>query len=791
MKKYKISYELSGGIATNPESYTEKSEIRLSAPLREGYRFAGWQGAPAKIAKGSQGNKTYTAAWKKSELCALSELRKNINFGLDDGLSSTGAPTPLSAPVSKGFSGENIYQVKTVYTDIKIDGVKDAAYDYGLHFKSDVSNAPDYYKDKNTGFDAYVVRGQDGRLYVFVEVVDPDVIVTEELWKKNHHHCDGIHMYTDYGLILIAADPTGNKLKGKRGNMPYEHKVVMTDVGYNIEFSITNNGTFFGDGDVLSFAFFMCDCVSYESVENHKKNIIRLSSELSGKSYRGPSVKENDLIICSEESATGHELSNLLAGVEKTGDLITDIISGATRAAFVYGNESSAYTIMSSRSAVSKLNSICSPIPVRSNSMLENGKYESKIFVGMTDDPESLALANKIGYNGYALEIKDNNIYLIGWREEALDIALGMLLSAFEYVKNGGKTADLSALYAGGFGSIPGKNIPTLDSFTTITDAGDGAYCVLAKPAAPEALASYREKLLEAGFEMYASNKRGSLESYTYYDENAVVTVTYDTNEANGNDLRVVVEPRAMTTLPPHEVADYTPVCKSSITQIAPNRMTYVVKLDNGEFLVADSGTNKQHSYIYDELMRLSDDGKPVVAVWTFSHFHQDHNGGFVEFVQNEEYMKNVTIKSVMYNTPEYQLISLASPLDKRNMAKWESLIDSIGATRYQARTGQKYAFANAEIEVLYTYEDLMPFFIYHDRSNPSSFVYLLTIEGQKFVITGDCCSEASSLMVERYGKELRADFVQLPHHGHGDGGTDPRFYECVDAEYVLWPASR
>ena len=95
---------------------------------------------------------------------------------------------------------------------------------------------------------------------------------------------------------------------------------------------------------------------------------------------------------------------------------------------------------------------------------------------------------------------------------------------------------------------------------------------------------------------------------------------------------------------------------------------------------------------------------------------------------------------------------------------------------------------ANAELRVLYTYEDLMPFFVYRDRSNPSSFVYRLTVDGQSFIITGDCCGEASKLMVARYGDTLKADFVQLPHHGRGDGGTSPAFYEKVDADYIIWP---
>ena len=34
-------------------------------------------------------------------------------------------------------------------------------------------------------------------------------------------------------------------------------------------------------------------------------------------------------------------------------------------------------------------------------------------------------------------------------------------------------------------------------------------------------------------------------------------------------------------------------------------------------------------------------------------------------------------------------------------------------------------------------------------------------------------------------------DFVQLPHHGWGDGGTDLDFYKLADAPYVLYPGPR
>ena len=70
---YSISYNLNGGSATgNPTSYqVDTADITLKNPTKTGYQFAGWTGSngstaqtAVKIAKGSTGNKSYTANWK-------------------------------------------------------------------------------------------------------------------------------------------------------------------------------------------------------------------------------------------------------------------------------------------------------------------------------------------------------------------------------------------------------------------------------------------------------------------------------------------------------------------------------------------------------------------------------------------------------------------------------------------------------------------------------------------------------------------------------------------------------
>ena len=79
---YTISYDLDGGEATNPASYTEATEtFTLTNPTQDGYTFLGWTGsngdvpqASVSIVKGSTGAKSYTARWMSNEVTNTQNL---------------------------------------------------------------------------------------------------------------------------------------------------------------------------------------------------------------------------------------------------------------------------------------------------------------------------------------------------------------------------------------------------------------------------------------------------------------------------------------------------------------------------------------------------------------------------------------------------------------------------------------------------------------------------------------------------------------------------------------------
>ena len=112
---YTLTYDLAGGtLATaNPSEYTiESAAITLTNPTREGYNFAGWTGTgldaattTVTIAKGSTGNRSYTATW--------TPITYTLTYDLAGGAVATANPTEyniesaaitLANPTREGYN---------------------------------------------------------------------------------------------------------------------------------------------------------------------------------------------------------------------------------------------------------------------------------------------------------------------------------------------------------------------------------------------------------------------------------------------------------------------------------------------------------------------------------------------------------------------------------------------------------------------------------------------------------------------------------------------------------------
>ena len=107
---YTITYNLDGGSADNPASYTvETSTFTLVNPTKEGYHFTGWTGTElsestlhVSVAQGSTGNRSYTAHWSSKPTPAATDFVVSDNVHTFDGTSKSAAVTPKSGVTGLG-----------------------------------------------------------------------------------------------------------------------------------------------------------------------------------------------------------------------------------------------------------------------------------------------------------------------------------------------------------------------------------------------------------------------------------------------------------------------------------------------------------------------------------------------------------------------------------------------------------------------------------------------------------------------------------------------------------------
>ena len=828
---YSITYELDGGIGAdeNPDTYTyQDGDITLFVPIKKGFAFAGWigtglDGATEKVVipTGSFGDRVYTATWKEVDNVYNSAFTVETtpetpaeteepfipdafvgNKDANNGIATNPDADVLSKHDMLADNGSGIFLVKTAYTNITVDGVMDNAYTYGLHFTLDLPEKKDIYASVGSTYDAYLVMGQDGKMHVYVNVIDHDIVINDEQWAKHWWHCDVWQMYMDYGndkdthfVWSFAAEET----KKYTQNAPENWIVVMTNDGFAIEYEFDNDGKPFVPGDMFGFSFFYNDSWDYVNTTTYGRSNTRTGSVLvpATGSYQPPDpVTQDGIMITSypidyEGELIPEEKEEGESDPASRNKILYELASRQKDIGVAYSNNSSAHLAITSEKLAANISSlgIFSDYCIES-SLTNPQKYGSVLYFNYLTEEESINLAKELHYAEYGVKIVGNKIIAIGWQANAITEVANMVEAILSYAVSGGDVT-LVGTYTEALPEIPGENVPKVDGAQWITDSGDDAYVVHKLDTDIADYDGYKALLEAAGYKLHVENAVATVKNATYYSDDTVINVLYSTAD---RDLRVSVEPMYNTALPMLAPEEYETVTESSVTLLNPNNLTMIVRLANGEFIVIDSGNRYTDNYIYNELKKQQvNDGPIVIAAWIFTHFHQDHQGGFIDYTLNPEYMADTVIKSIIYNFPEKQVLDTASKKDQINLAIWPTCINICrekGATLYQARTGQKYYFGNATLEILHTYDDLMPFFVRSDNTNHTNILFCIDIEGQRIMVTGDLTNPGFLVAANRYGSYLKSDILQVAHHGYGDGSNDTTFYGLVDAEVVFVPGS-
>lgn len=229
-------------------------------------------------------------------------------------------------------------------------------------------------------------------------------------------------------------------------------------------------------------------------------------------------------------------------------------------------------------------------------------------------------------------------------------------------------------------------------------------------------------------------------------------------------------------------------VVQPQLTQVKPKYygLSDVVRLSDGRQIVIDIGDAQEENAdaLFARLKADSPYEKPIVAAWIMTHAHCDHFHGFFPFI--DKYGDAVVIEKFFFNFPDPNDLEHYPALSslRKSINKWYNTegvqdgevikmfmerVEAMGVPVYMPHTGQNYRIGDANVWFLASTDDTVHCSL---NINHTCLMFMMELGGQRIFFTADG-SFSDARLPERYGNELKADIMQVPHHGFGCGDDD------------------
>lgn len=204
--------------------------------------------------------------------------------------------------------------------------------------------------------------------------------------------------------------------------------------------------------------------------------------------------------------------------------------------------------------------------------------------------------------------------------------------------------------------------------------------------------------------------------------------------------------------------------------------MAYGIRTKNDKIVLIDGGTQEDAPQLEEYIIQNGG----TVHAWFITHLHTDHAGAFEVISQNP----NIKIEKIYMsiNSKEWHLENDASRAEDI-----ENFFEVMENEQLQQKTTEpqvndKIKIDNITAEIL----GIKNPEITTNATNNSSMVIKIKVNHKKILFLGDTGTESSEKLIKQQGNNLKADIVQMAHHGQA--GATEELYKIVKPEICLWP---
>lgn len=218
------------------------------------------------------------------------------------------------------------------------------------------------------------------------------------------------------------------------------------------------------------------------------------------------------------------------------------------------------------------------------------------------------------------------------------------------------------------------------------------------------------------------------------------------------------------------------------LAEVSRYMMAFVIVTQKNNVIIIDGGRPADMEQLKQYV------GGRHISAWILTHAHEDHIGGFVsEFCENGG--RDFDIEKVYYNFPPLEW------LDKTNVQDYEyfktevqemlpafhEVLPLFHEKTHIVTKGEAIVVDEVKIDFLYTYHEGLT----SNPLNDSSLVFKLTAPNKSVLFLGDLGPEGGDELYWESRHLLKADIVQMAHHGHMNCGME--VYAAIQPEICLW----
>ena len=356
----------------------------------------------------------------------------------------------------------------------------------------------------------------------------------------------------------------------------------------------------------------------------------------------------------------------------------------------------------------------------------------------------------------------------------------------------------------------------TLPNLGTGYNSGQGSKTYIKDNASKSTFETLCKEIEAKGLKKYTSNAIGTNLFATYVTQTQIVHVMFFPNK---NQIRTAVDQRGVGTdgkfalpgLSGENKYKKTTESEMIVCDISnadwPGGMCIIFKLADGRFFIVDSGIGgllsdgrnymgSSSGWIYATLAKHSDNPKNIqVAAWLITHPHSDHAGGLFDMalgyygykgqkhtVMPKEIKQYVKIEKLIYNAPDN--------LPDCNREHWiPEIIKQFNIKEVvKGHPGQVFYFADLKFTIFGSL-DLIVEQGGVGNTNHLSLSIKVEFNGKTALLMGDSEAKPNAQLSVIYKELLKADILQLAHHGYGGTGSNDVNSYC-NPSMVLWVVS-